>query len=56
MATDPVCRMTVSEEKAPEKTEYRGRIYYFCCKGCEEKFTEDPEKYLWAYKLDKERR
>ncbi len=30
------------------KTEYKGKTYYFCCGGCDKKFTTDPEKYLHA--------
>lgn len=26
--------------------EYNGKKVYFCCPGCEEKFNEDPEKYI----------
>jgi Cu(I)/Ag(I) efflux system membrane fusion protein len=26
--------------------EYRGKKVYFCCPGCDQKFREDPEKYL----------
>lgn len=26
--------------------EYKGKKVYFCCKGCEEKFLADPEKYV----------
>jgi len=26
--------------------EYLGKKVYFCCKECEEKFMEEPEKYL----------
>ncbi|MHC4998639.1 MAG: YHS domain-containing protein, partial [Planctomycetota bacterium] len=26
--------------------EYKGKKVYFCCPGCDEKFTADPEKYL----------
>jgi YHS domain-containing protein len=26
--------------------EYLGKKVYFCCEGCEEKFMEEPEKYL----------
>ena len=26
--------------------EYQGKKVYFCCAGCEEKFKEEPEKYL----------
>ena len=27
-------------------TEYQGKKVYFCCRGCDQKFLEDPEKYL----------
>jgi len=27
-------------------TEYKGKKVYFCCPGCEEKFNEEPEKYI----------
>ena len=46
MATDPVCKMPVSEDKAPEKLEYKGKTYYFCAKGCKDRFEKDPEKYF----------
>ena len=26
--------------------EFLGKKVYFCCKECEEKFMEEPEKYL----------
>jgi YHS domain-containing protein len=26
--------------------DYQGKRIYFCCKGCDAKFKEDPEKYL----------
>lgn len=26
--------------------EYEGKKVYFCCPGCDEKFLEEPEKYL----------
>ena len=26
--------------------EYKGQKVYFCCKGCDQKFREDPEKYI----------
>jgi YHS domain-containing protein len=26
--------------------EYKGKKVYFCCRGCDKKFQEDPEKYL----------
>jgi len=38
--------MEVDEKKAPYKTEYKGKTYYFCGKPCLEKFEKDPEKYI----------
>jgi Cu+-exporting ATPase len=43
---DPVCGMTVAPERAAGHFEYRGHTYYFCGKGCLERFKADPEKYL----------
>jgi YHS domain-containing protein len=45
MKKDPVCGMQVDEEKAAVKLEYEGEMYYFCSKGCREKFEKDPEKF-----------
>ena len=46
MATDPVCKMTVSEDKAAATSQYKEKTYYFCNKSCKERFDKDPEKYL----------
>ena len=46
MAKDPVCGMTVDEEKVAATSEYKGKTYYFCSKGCKVAFDKDPEKYL----------
>ena len=46
MAIDPVCKMTVDEESAAAKYEYKGETYYFCAEGCKNTFAKDPEKYL----------
>ncbi len=43
---DPVCGMAVEGTKAAASTEYEGRLYHFCSKGCAEKFRNYPEKYL----------
>ncbi|HJW89793.1 MAG TPA: YHS domain-containing protein [Anaerolineales bacterium] len=45
MAKDPVCGMTVGEESAAGKSEYKGQTYYFCSKGCKATFDKEPEKY-----------
>lgn len=46
METDPVCQMPVDREAAEFKTEYRGKVYYFCSAGCYDQFTRDPKDYL----------
>ena len=43
---DPVCGMIIDKEKAAGRSEYKGRIYYFCSSECKEAFDEKPEKYL----------
>ena len=45
MATDPVCKMTVDEQKAAGKSEYKGKTYYFCSPGCKTKFDQNPQMY-----------
>jgi YHS domain-containing protein len=46
MAIDPVCNMTVDEKKAAATSDYKGKKYYFCAKGCKISFDKAPEKYL----------
>jgi Cu+-exporting ATPase len=43
---DPVCGMTVDPARAKATCEHAGKRYYFCCGGCQEKFSSDPGKYL----------
>ncbi len=45
-AVDPVCGMTVDPQRAAGSSEYQGKTYYFCSKGCVAKFEADPERYL----------
>ena len=45
---DPVCGMTVDPAKAKGTHEHAGKKYYFCCVGCQQKFSADPAKYLNA--------
>jgi len=35
---DPICKMRVSPETAAGKYEFNGETFYFCSKGCEQKF------------------
>ena len=42
---DPVCGMA-TDQSSPNRYEYRGRMYYFCCRHCLVRFRDEPEKYL----------
>ncbi len=46
MVKDPVCKMSIDEDKTTERSEYKGKTYFFCAAGCRERFENDPEKYL----------
>ena len=46
MVLDPICLMEVDEKSARFKTVYNGRTFFFCDKGCKQKFEEEPEKYI----------
>src|SRR5207249_5850445 len=46
MAIDPVCGMTVDEQKAPATAVYQGTSYYFCAPGCKRTFEADPPRIL----------
>jgi YHS domain-containing protein len=42
----PVSGKAIADVKTAEKTEYKGKVYYFCCADCPPKFKADPEKYI----------
>lgn len=42
---DPVCKMTVTDEKETERYAYNGQTYYFCSNACKQMFVKDPENY-----------
>jgi YHS domain-containing protein len=46
MVKDLVCKMTIDEKTAQYRSEYKGKTYYFCAKGCKVAFEKDPEKYI----------
>lgn len=50
MAKDPICGMDVDEQKAPARTEYKGKTYYFCAPACKVAFDANPEKYAGGAK------
>ena len=43
---DPVCGMNVDPSAAASTVSHIGKTYYFCSRGCAEKFQADPGKYL----------
>lgn len=43
---DVVCGMMIDPETAAATSEYKGRTYYFCARGCKVAFDKDPENYL----------
>ena len=45
MEKDEVCRMQVDPAKAVGTSEYKGKTYYFCSKGCKTKFDANPAQY-----------
>ncbi len=51
-AVDPVCGMSVIIATARHKAEFEGRMYYFCCGGCRERFVSDPHRYLGARTIE----
>ncbi len=48
LSIDPVCGTHAEIDKAP-KTEYKGKVYYFCCPHCQQEFESRPEKFIGAY-------
>ncbi|TSA00164.1 MAG: heavy metal translocating P-type ATPase [Nitrospiraceae bacterium] len=46
MAIDPVCGMTVDEQKAPATALHEGTTSYFCAPGCKRTFEKDPVAVL----------
>lgn len=50
---DPVCGMTVEQDKAAGKTEYKGNRYYFCSEKCLHKFEKAPADFLNKEKRQK---
>ena len=43
---DPVCGMRVDPAKSRFSHEHDGRLYYFCCGGCQAAFKSDPIQFL----------
>jgi YHS domain-containing protein len=45
---DPVCHMDIDPGTAAGSSEYEGTTYYFCSRGCNLDFDEDPAGVLKA--------
>lgn len=43
---DLVCGMMIDPKTAAATSEYKGKTYYFCAKGCKLSFDKNPEKYV----------
>lgn len=46
MTKDPICGMEVDERTAAATSEYKGKRYYFCSRGCKATFDKNPEAYV----------
>lgn len=46
MERDPVCGMNVEPAKAAATRQLAGKTYYFCARGCAERFGRAPEQFL----------
>ncbi len=45
-AVDPVCGMTVTASASAMPATRDGVTYYFCCAGCRQQFSENPDAYI----------
>lgn len=43
---DPVCGMMVSAKTAADNTKLGAKDYFFCARGCKERFINNPKEYL----------
>jgi YHS domain-containing protein len=46
MEKDVVCGMQVDPAKAAGSSQYAGKTYYFCSKGCKAKFDANPGQFV----------
>jgi Cu+-exporting ATPase len=45
MHKDPVCGMTVDDQRAKGQSDFGGRTFYFCAKSCKDRFDANPQQY-----------
>lgn len=43
---DPVCGMTVEQDKAEYHTGYEGETFYFCSRNCQREFEHEPARFI----------
>lgn len=43
---DPVCGMRVDPATTPHRHQRAGETFYFCSRGCRDRFVADPQRYL----------
>jgi len=48
MVKDPVCGRSVDPATAKHHADYHGISYYFCCAGCQAKFTAEPTSPFYS--------
>jgi YHS domain-containing protein len=46
IVVDPVCGMRINKTAATASMEHDGKAYYFCVDECQQKFIQDPMRYL----------
>lgn len=46
VAKDPVCGMDVEPKKAAATATHEAKTYYFCSRGCKDRFEREPMKYV----------
>ena len=46
MEKDVVCGMQVDSAKAAGTSQYNGKTYYFCSKGCKAQFDANPAQFV----------
>lgn len=46
MQKDPVCGMDVDPKTAKFKSDYQGKVYFFCSEDCKVKFDQNPEVFV----------
>jgi len=45
MAIDPVCGMTVDDNKSEFQTQFAGKKYFFCSEECKQEFENNPDEF-----------